>query len=155
MPYLCGYEGRALFMDADMLVRDDIWRILDHADDDAAVQVVKVKEQFEWPALMLFNNEKCNALTPEAVENGEPFRMDWGKVGDLPKQYHHIVGYHEPMPDASIVHFTMGIPDFPEVRPCEFQDEWIREKNMALGNCSWIELMGRSVHANRVMRKFA
>lgn len=152
VPHLCGYESRALFLDADMLARCDIWEILEHADD-SAVQVVKVPERFEWPALMLFNNSECRELTLDYVKNGNPFSMEWGSVGELPPEYHHIVGYHKPK-DAKIVHFTMGIPEWPEVRPCEYQDEWHHEKQMALGNCSWLELMGKSVHAKAILGKF-
>lgn len=154
VPYLCGYEGLALFMDADMMARCDILRLEEHANPDVAVQVVQVPERFEWSAVMLFNCAKCRDLTPELVETGDPGRLEWGDVGSLPSEYHHIVGYHAPRNDAKIVHFTMGIPEFPEVRPCEYADEWFQEKALALMSPSWLDLMGKSVHADRVLRKF-
>ena len=41
VPWLCGFEGWAVFMDCDMLVRDDIARLWDLRDERYAVQVVK------------------------------------------------------------------------------------------------------------------
>ena len=153
VPYLCGYSGPALFLDADMLALCDIWEVMDHFDPSVAVQVVKVPERFEWPALMLFNCDECRELSLDLVEQGNPFAMDWGEVGELPPEFHHIVGYHEPK-EAKIAHFTMGIPEWPEVRPCEYQQEWHAEKQAALGNCSWLELMGNSVHAKAILSKY-
>lgn len=155
VPYLCGYQGWAVFMDADMMARGDIHDLMDHARDEYAVQVVKVPQRFEWPALMLFNCEKCTALTPELVMEGDPGEFGWGDVGELPAEFHHVVGYQEPNPDAHIVHFTMGIPAFPEVRPCEFDREWMMEKEIALMNPAWLDLMGKSIHAPKVLERYA
>lgn len=154
VPYLCDYQGWALFLDADMLALCDVFEFEAFQDESMAVQVVQLPERFEWPALMLFNCAKCTELTPEFVDKGDPERLMWGDVGDLPPDYHHLVGYHAPNPTARIVHFTMGIPEFPEVRPCEYMKEWMQEKHVALMNCSWLELMGKSVHAERVLEKF-
>src|SRR5262245_44650033 len=73
VPFLCGFEGHALFMDADVLVRGDIAAL--PWDSEAAVSVVphtsvqKANETvslvFERNAVMLFNCAKCTALTPE------------------------------------------------------------------------------------------
>ena len=41
VPYLCGYEGNALFMDCDMLVVDDVAKLFNMYDSNYAVQVVK------------------------------------------------------------------------------------------------------------------
>ena len=40
-PYLCNYEGWALFMDCDMLVKADIAQLWSERDERFAVQVVK------------------------------------------------------------------------------------------------------------------
>ena len=153
VPYLCGYEGTALFLDADMIVRCDINEVFDFADHNA-VQIVKKTERFEWPALMLFNNPLCTELSPQFIEKYTPQNFDWGDVGELPGEYHHLVGYDAPDPDAKIVHFTMGIPEFKEVEGCEFFKEWQLEKHLALRSPSWFELMGKSVHAAKVMERF-
>lgn len=136
-----------------MIVRCDIHELAGLADENA-VKLVKKKERFEWPALMLFNNSLCPTLTPELIEKGSPNLFQWGSIGDLPDEYHHLVGYDEPNPDAKIVHYTMGIPEFPEVAGCEFFKEWHAEKHLALRSPSWFELMGKSVHAQKVLGRF-
>lgn len=153
VPFLSGYQGISLFLDADMIVRCDIHELFGLADENA-VKVVKKKERFEWPALMLFNNSLCTELTPELIEKGQPQNFGWGDVGELPDEYHHLVGYDEPNPDAKIVHYTMGIPEFPEVAGCEFEREWHLEKQIALRSPSWFALMGKSKHAAKVLEKF-
>ena len=83
-PYLCGYEGWAIFMDCDMLVLDDIAKLWRLKDERYAVQVVKhvhvPKEEVKflgavqtkyakknWSSVMLMNCAKCTALTPDFV----------------------------------------------------------------------------------------
>jgi len=145
-----GYEGTALFLDGDMVVQCDIEELFQLADDKYSVQVVKSAQRFEWPSLMLFNCAKCKALTPEYIETGNPQTLEWGDVGELPKEYNHLVGYDAPNPDAKIIHYTMGIPAFKEVRHLEHSDTWATEIRAANSTVSWEELMGNSVHAEKI-----
>lgn len=156
VPWMCDYEGWALFLDADILCKCDIWEIMDYAQDDVAVQVVKSKLRFEWPAVMLFNNRLCKNLTPEYIEdeNNHPQDFAWGDVGELPKAFHQIVNYDEPAPDAKILHYTMGVPLFKEVCPCEGERDWLAEREMMNYSVSWLELMGKSVHAPAVFNRW-
>lgn len=154
VPYLCGYEGRALFLDADILVRCDIAELFACADETHSVQVSRGPHRFEWPAVMLFNNERCKDLTPEYIEAGNPFSFEWGTVGDIPPEFHHIVGYDAPAKNAKVVHFTAGVPEFREVLPCEYAHDWLREKQIAMATCSWLELMGKSVHARPILERW-
>jgi hypothetical protein len=149
-PYLMGYKGTALFLDADMIVLEDIKELFDLADDRYAVQVVKAKQRFEWPSMMLFNCEKCTALTPKFIETLSPQNLSWGEVGELPKEWNHCVGYDEPNPDAKLIHYTMGIPAFKEVQHLERTDDWFQEMKAANSTVSYQELMGASVHAERL-----
>jgi len=147
VPYLCNYEGEALFIDADMLVLDDIHKLTDLIDKTKPVSVVKNPIRFEWPSLMYFNNSLCEKLTPELVEHGKPMTFDWaGSVGEIPKEWNHLVGYDKPNPQAKLIHFTRGIPCFPETQGCEFSDEWNKEARMTMATVSWQEIMGNSVH---------
>ena len=156
VPYLCGYQGQALFVDADILCRADIY---DLPDTDAAVSVVVNKDpalRYERPSVMLFNCEKCKDLTPEYIESGNPQTLEWaGSVGELPAVWNHLVGYDSPDPDTKIAHFTQGIPCFPETKDSEFADEWMAEHRMMNGTVSWVEIMGNSVHAEHVKRRLA
>jgi hypothetical protein len=146
VPYICGYEGRALFVDADMLCLSDICEIMAYADS-SAVQVVKNKLRFEWPSVMLFNNAECTELTPEFIEREDPFKMNWGEVGELPPEWNHLVGYDAPQ-DAKLIHYTKGVPVWEETANCEYAKEWHDERRMMMGTCSYQELMGNSVHAS-------
>jgi len=147
VPHLCNYEGEALFIDADMLVLDDIHKLADLIDKNNAVSVVKNDIRFEWPSLMYFNNAKCTRLTADVVELGKPMTFDWAdKIGDLPKEWNHLVGYDKPNPDAKLIHFTRGIPCFPETIGCEFSDAWNIELQIANSTVSWQDIMGNSVH---------
>ena len=159
VPYLCGFQGKALFMDADTLVRGDISEL--PWGNDEAVSVVphtvvnknghQVSVLFERNAVMLFNNEKCGKLTPEYIDNlgNSPNRIsEWAEsVGTLPKEWNHLVGYDTPNVDAKIAHFTMGIPCFPETKDDEFGDEWREAHRQMNGTVPWREIMGKSVHA--------
>jgi len=153
VPYLCGYKGWGLFMDADMLVRDDINEFWELRDETSDVMVVKNKERFEWPSMMFFNNRKCKKLTPDYIIRENPYTFDWAnKVGELPSEWNHCVGYDKPRSDAKLVHFTKGIPCFAETEGSEYGDEWRDELKLVNMTCSWEELMGPSVHYERVKK---
>lgn len=149
-PYLMNYEGTSLFLDADMIVIDDIAKLFALADDKYAVQVVKAKQRFEWPSMMLFNNAKCKILTPDYIENNQPQALNWGEVGELPKEWNHCVGYDEPNENAKLIHYTMGIPAFKEVQHLERTDDWFQEMKAANSTVSYQALMGNSVHAEKL-----
>lgn len=155
-PWLCDYRGWAVFMDCDMLMRDDIARLWALRDERYAVQVVKhqhvPKEQTKflgeaqtryqkknWSSVMLMNCERCGALTPEYVNTASGLQLHqfhWLEsedlIGSLPPRWNHLVGYDAPRPDAALVHFTIGGPYFHEYRHCEFADEWFAERDAML-----------------------
>jgi len=62
-PYLCNYRGTSIFLDADMVVEGDIHELASHMDGKHSVYVAKHQQRFEWPSMMVFNNEKCQRLT--------------------------------------------------------------------------------------------
>lgn len=160
VPHLCEYEGSAIFMDADMLCLADVYELHEEARSKlSSVCVVKNKLRFEWPSLMHFNNALCRSLTPERIETTQPQALDWvsslSGVGELSPEWNHLVGYDAPRPDAKIVHFTQGIPCFPETRQSEYAKEWQKEYTSMNSTVSWPEIMGGSVHAKPVMERLA
>jgi hypothetical protein len=83
---------------------------------------------------MLFNNPKCVRLTPEYVNTATGLELhqfrwlpDEGLIGELPRRWNHLVGYHEHTDDVSLVHFTLGGPYFAEYRDCDYAELWRRE----------------------------
>jgi hypothetical protein len=155
-PYLCGFEGWAIFMDCDMLVLDDIARLWALRDDRYAVQVVKhvhvpkeevkflgaVQTRYDkknWSSVMLMNCARCTTLTPDYVNRASGLELHQFKwlegdhlIGSLPPAWNHLVGYDAPRRDASLVHFTIGGPYFEEYRHCEYAAEWFAERDAML-----------------------
>lgn len=155
-PHLSGYEGWSLFMDCDMLMRDDIARLWALRDDRFAVMCVQHQHQptettkfldkpqtaygkKNWSSVMLFNNAKCTALTPEYVNTATGLQLHQFKwlagdelIGALPHRWNHLVGYDAPDPDAANVHFTIGGPYFTEYASCEHAAEWFAERERML-----------------------
>jgi len=155
-PYLSGYAGWSVFMDCDMLVLDDIASLHALRDDRYAVMVVKHDhvpketkkflgepqskyEKKNWSSVMLFNNAKCRALTPEYVNKASGLELHQFKwlagdevIGALPDRWNHLVGYNPPRKDAALVHFTLGGPYFDDCRNCEYSKEWFAERDAML-----------------------
>lgn len=155
-PYFSDFSGWSLFMDCDMLMLEDITRLWELRDERFAVMVVKhnhvpkesVKflgepqsryEKKNWSSVMLFNNARCRALTPDYVNSAsglELHQFKWlesdGLIGALPARWNHLVGYDPPSRDAAIVHYTLGGPYFPEFEDCEYADAWRAEKDAML-----------------------
>lgn len=152
VPWLCDYKGSALFLDADMVVTGDICELFKYADPIAAdVHVMQEQEKFEWASAMLFNNMCCTTLTPEAIDNpaNNPFSLAWARrVGTFPKEWNQILGYGKAEP-AKLYHFTRGLPVWKETQGLPEDVLWIREARLAGSTCSYQELMGNSVHAQR------
>lgn len=153
VPHLCGYDGWALFLDSDMLLAADVSKLFDLADDRYAVQVVKNEKKFEWASAMLFNcsHPENKILTPEYIEEAKGLhQIGWlhqSLIGDLPREWNHLVGYDAPTKDAKLIHYTQGIPAYQETQDCEFSKEWKYLLQFAISSEPWETLMGNSVHA--------
>lgn len=152
VPYLCDYQGWALFMDCDMLCLTDMKRLLGYAaeSEDKAVLVCKhdyepkttekflghVQESYpckNWSSFMLLNCARCKALTPETVNTAtglELHRFYWSnadRIGELPLEWNWLVGEYGYHSDAKVVHYTLGGPWFPEYARCDYSGHWFRE----------------------------
>jgi lipopolysaccharide biosynthesis glycosyltransferase len=151
VPHLCHYEGRAIFMDCDMLCRSDILELWDSLPPFKSAAVVKhdyapkAGEKFldqaqtayrrkNWSSVMVFNNPACRALTPAYVNTASgldlhQFRwLEDAQLWELPREWNHLVGEYEPNPAAKLVHFTLGTPCFAKYRHCEYSKEWHEER---------------------------
>jgi hypothetical protein len=152
VPWLCNYEGIALFLDADMLVQGDIAELF-ALKDSTAVQVMQKQKRFEWPSLMLFDNSQCRELTPEYIDSPQsaPQSLKWAPtVGELPEDWNHCVGYMSPNPDAKLIHYTAGLPCWPETQKLEHAETWVQAFQESNSTVSFQELMGKSVHVKNL-----
>jgi hypothetical protein len=157
VPFLCGYRGVGLFLDADMVVTSDIKNLFGQSISQMAVHVMQEQPKFEWASAMLFNNYICKNLTPEFVddESNKLFDFEWarGRVGTLPPEWNHCVGYTKPK-EAKLYHYTQGLPCLIEPAGLSEDQHWHAEFDAAIHTVPWSELMGNSVHAEPVMRRF-
>jgi len=155
VPYLCDYKGQALFVDSDALLLGDVAELFASATG-ASVDVVPFTGPFtfERPSVMLFNNARCLKLTPEFISTDSPQNLSWAEeVGVLSPDWNHLVGYAPSNPNAKLIHYTQGVPGYKECRECEYAQEWFREKEIMLSHDSWLEIMGKSVHAQPVLNR--
>lgn len=155
-PYLCGYQGWALFLDCDMLFLDDIAKLWALRDDRYAVMVVKhdyvpkeeskflgaVQTKYQkknWSSVMLFNAAKCRALTPDYVNTATgldlhqfKWLIDETLIGELPVRWNHLVGEYDYNKDAGNVHYTIGGPYFAEYKDCDYASDWFAAREALL-----------------------
>ena len=155
-PWLCDYQGWAIFMDNDMLVRDDVAKLWRLRDERYAVQVVKHRhvpkeevkflgktqtkyEKKNWSSVMLMNCARCSALTPDYVNRASGLELHQFKwlegdhlIGELPHAWNHLVDYDPYDPAASLVHYTSGGPYFDEYRSCDYAQDWFAERQLML-----------------------
>jgi hypothetical protein len=71
----------------------------------------------------------------------------------LPPEWNLLCGYDEPIANPKLVHYTQGIPCFPETKDCEFSEEWVKEARASMSTVTWPEIMGNSVHAKPVLER--
>ena len=154
-PYLCIFEGWAIFLDCDMLFLDDISKLWDLRDDKYAVQCVKhnhvpeekvkflnqtqtIYEKKNWSSVMLLNCSKCRMLTPEYVNTASGLELhcfrwlsDEQQIGDIPHRWNHLVDYdpEKPIDKISNLHFTSGGPYYEEYKNCGYASTWRKERD--------------------------
>lgn len=153
VPYLCNYEGWAIFMDCDMMVVDDIKNLWNLRDNKYAVMCVKhqhkpkedikflnqVQTQYEkknWSSVMLLNSSKCKSLTLDYVNNASGLdlhRFKWLEseelIGEIPPKWNHLVDYndHQDISKISNLHWTEGGPYFKNYKNCGYSQDWLNE----------------------------
>ena len=152
VPYLSEYKGWSLFLDSDMMFRDDIKNLWDMIDKDKSImcckhdyvpkQNVKFRgaknEPFpkkNWSSFMLMNNERCKMLTKEFVETAtglELHQFKWTheeNIGELPLEWNWLVSEYDYNKNAKNVHWTLGGPYFKDYAKSDYADEWFRLYN--------------------------
>lgn len=148
VPHLADGD-QALFMDCDMLVRTDLAKLFDLVDPAHAISCVKhAHEPVEgikmdgqiqtayprknWSSFMVWNlNHPAHRWLTLDFLNGVPgrvlHRFGWLKddeIGELPREWNHLVGVNEPDEFAKVAHFTLGIPRMRGYEECEHAPEW-------------------------------
>jgi lipopolysaccharide biosynthesis glycosyltransferase len=153
VPYLMHWAGWAIFIDGDMIVKDDITKLWNLRESNKDVMVVKhdyktkmpVKylgaknEDYprkNWSSVILWN---CNSfpnrrLTPEFVQQSTGsflHRFTWlddERIGELPAEWNWLPDEYGPNLNAKLLHYTLGTPCFHEFADTPQANEWHQER---------------------------
>lgn len=148
-PYICSYDGWALYADGDMICRDDVYKLLSLKNEDKAVQVVKhdyktvARQKYfgnrnedyprkNWSSVILWNcgHPALRVLTPDLVQSQTGaylHRFQWlddDLVGDLPKDWNWLATEYPDNYDASLIHYTLGTPCLRDYADGPMSDIW-------------------------------
>lgn len=149
VPYLCGFQGQALFVDGDMIFRDDVAKLFALLRSDMDVAVVKHEYETRhpvkyfgqknesyprknWSSVVLWNCGQCahQVLTPEFVADKPGsylHRLAWLKderIQALPREWNHLVDEYDHDDAAKLLHFTIAIPAVTAYEDCDHSAEW-------------------------------
>jgi len=153
VPYLMEYQGWAIFIDGDMIVRGDIaelWDLRQYTKDAMVVKhdyKTRMKEKYlgspnedyprkNWSSVILWN---CNAirnrqLDPEFVQKSTGaflHRFSWiddSRLGELPPEWNWLPDEYGPNPNAKLLHYTLGTPCFDEFKHTPMNEHWHEER---------------------------
>lgn len=171
VPELMDYQGWAVYMDSDMLLRCDLTQLWDLKDESKAVMVVKhdyhtkhrrklIGTPMEcdnadyprknWSSLMLWNcgHPQNRILSSDFVSESPGsllHRFQWltdDLIGPLPGDWNHLVGEYELSEKTKLAHFTYGAPCFSHYRKCDYANEWHRTKESVNSALDKVHLMG-------------
>ena len=153
IPHLMNYQGWALFMDCDMLMKanvEELWRL---RDDKYAVQVCKhdytprTETKFlghiqtaypkkNWSSFMLMNCKKCIRLTPDYVNKASGLELHQFKwlekdelIGSLPLEWNWLAGEYPYKEEVKNIHYTEGGPYFEQYFNCDYSSDWYNVYN--------------------------
>lgn len=154
VPHLMNYKGWAIFIDGDMILREDIDELWNLRDEQYAVQVVKhnyktrratkylgsKNEDYpckNWSSVILWNcaHEKNRVLTPEFIQSAtgaQLHRFTWldsqQDIGGLPIEWNWLPDEFGENAQAKLLHYTLGTPSFYEFADTPQAAEWHRER---------------------------
>lgn len=152
VPYLMDYNGWAIFIDGDMIIREDITELYNLQNNDYAAMVVKhdykTKSNIKylgsknedyprknWSSVVLWNcgHNKNQILNPELIQksNGSYLhRFSWlddNDIGSLPIEWNWLPDEYGENNNAKLLHYTLGTPCFDEFNNTTQSSEWHKE----------------------------
>lgn len=149
VPQLCNYQGKAVFMDCDMLCLGDI-KELDELDmSNLALRVVKhdykptnavkmdgcvqtVYPRKNWSSLMLMNCEKLKLWTRQVVETQTGAYLHRFQdipdelIGDLPNTWNTLDWMDD---NTKLIHYTNGGPWFEQYKDHPYGGIWLQYRD--------------------------
>jgi len=153
VPHLMEYTDWAIFIDGDMILRDDISQLWDMRDESKDVLCVhhnyktKMKEKYlgarnedyprkNWSSVILWNcaSKVNHTLTPDFIQNStgaQLHRFTWiedNRIGELPIEWNWLPDEFGPNYNAKLLHYTLGAPCFHDFADTPQSEEWHRER---------------------------
>jgi len=153
VPHLMNYNGWAVFIDGDMLLRSDINNIFLHSDPKKAVLVVQHDYQTRspvkylgsknqnyprknWSSVILWNCSHISnqVLTPQYIQNSsgaQLHRFSWlrdEEIGSLPVTWNWLPDEFSENHEANLLHWTLGTPCFHDYATSPMASEWHKER---------------------------
>jgi lipopolysaccharide biosynthesis glycosyltransferase len=152
VPQLMNYTGWALFLDGDMIVRDDLYKLFELQDKQYAAMVVKHDYQSKapvkyfgtknenypcknWSSVVLWNcshtdNKQLDYKFVEQATGQQLHRFGWtNNVGELPIEWNWLPDEYGINEDAKLIHYTLGTPCFKEFANTPMAEYWHKEYN--------------------------
>lgn len=152
IPALMNYNGWAVYIDGDMIVREDITKLLNLRDDSKSVMVVKHNYKTKtntkylgaknedyprknWSSVILWNCSSISnrKLSPEFIQQStgsELHRFSWltdNEIGEIPVEWNWLADEYGPNPNAKLVHYTLGTPCFDDYKDTPMASDWHNE----------------------------
>jgi len=157
VPYLTGYKGYAIYIDGDMIIKDDIVKLWELRDMLKDVQVVKhdyktrmpikylnsKNEDYprkNWSSVIIWNcfTAANRILTPEYImraTGSHLHRFQWlndEMIGELPIEWNWLPDEFGPNLNAKLLHYTLGAPSFNEFKNTYMSEDWHAEHSLTL-----------------------
>lgn len=154
-PYLSNYKDYSLFVDCDFIIRDDVAKLLKIVKSDSKKVLWCVKHNYipknkikflsekqliyskkNWSSFVIYNNKKCNILTPAFIEKANGLylhQFKWTKdhlIGSLPKEWNILVGEQKIPKNFKSLHYTVGGPYFKKYRKSLGSNFWFKYKKI-------------------------
>jgi lipopolysaccharide biosynthesis glycosyltransferase len=145
VPWLCNYQGKAVFMDCDMLCLGDIKELDDLDMSNLALRVVKhdyrpkeatkmdgcvqtVYPRKNWSSLMLMNCARLRLWTKQVVETQTGAYLHRFQdipdelIGDIPNTWNTLDWMDE---NTKLIHYTSGGPWFEQQKDHPYGAPWL------------------------------
>ena len=149
VPWLCGYKGRALFVDCDMVCYSDIaelaqmdmtglaLRVVKHDQDVTSSVKMDGQKQYwyprkNWSSLMLMDCTMLHRWTPNLVATAHGSYLHQfmdipdAQIGDLDCTWNDL---DHKDGNTKIWHLTSGGPWFKEQENCPHASDWVEARD--------------------------